>query len=250
MVSNIDPAYLMAQWQAMQSANLPTSATIPTIPIAPNLTQEQLLAQAYPQYFRAQPQQLPQEQLPQGEFLDRQQLNAIVDFVKASNIAAEAARLWVDKLESEYERLLNFSVAQDELISRFLFDREFTLNYIRGAWIQDPIDNDFACNVADVYLELDKLFPRHQKPQSNPQSNPQFDARLMPNGTIAPLNAPLNLPASIPAQNLIPPLPNSNNNGQGFTAEDYAIAMQNGYIAQAKAAALKDAKVLYGQIFG
>ncbi len=149
---------------------------------------------------------------------------------------------------SEYARLQDFSNNQHELINRFLYDREFTLQYIRGAWSQRQISPQLANDIADFYLELfhSDIFPKSQetidrlKGQNNQSRNPEFTG------------SPVNFNAQLvpQQQSSIPPLPT--NNGQmrqgGITQEQYAMALQNGQVLQARSAALQDPTGLYAAL--
>lgn len=150
---------------------------------------------------------------------------------------------------SEYTRLQDFSNNQHELINKFLYDREFTLQYIRGAWSQKQISPQLANDIADFYLELfhSDIFPKSQetidrlKNQNNQSRNPEFTG------------SPVNFSAQLvppQQQSSIPPLPT--NNGQmkqgGITPDQYAMALQNGQVLQARSAALQDPTGLYAAL--
>jgi hypothetical protein len=212
----------MAQYYAMQAQNLPTQATI---------------GSPQPQYQAQYQNQQPQ--------LTDVQLYAISQYIEASQIAANAASRYINFLESaivEYFKLAEFSRDQDELINRFLYDREFALKYIRGAWIQQPFDEQFSANLAATYLEFDELMPYKQ--QVNQQNRDPVNAGL-----------PIQFDAQVAFNNgtpqIIPPLPNSNNSAgnTAITPEQYYQAIQNGQVAQAKAAALADPSLLFASIF-
>jgi hypothetical protein len=223
-LTSIDPSVLMAQWAAMQSQNLPTQATI-----------GQSNVNNYQHY---QPQQSQQY----GQLTDAQ-MGAIAEYIQISQVAADRAARYINFLESavlEYFKLAEFSTKQDNLINKFLYDREFALEYIRGAWIQAPFDREFASRIADVYLEFDAYFPKKQ------DRNPEFTG------------SPVNYAAQIVSNNgnpqvvppVIPPLPNSGNTSVGaITPQQYFQAINEGQVVAAKAAALRDPTALFAAIF-
>lgn len=234
-MSAIDPALLQAQWLQYQNSQLAQSAIIPQAP-------------QYSPYSSAQyHQHAPSQYLPQGEFYDERTIDAIGNYYTASQQAARSASEYIDYLQAQlqimdasYMQLLEHSGTQDLLIQKFLFDREFTLDYIRGAWIQSEITDDFMARIAKVYLELAERSPRGIEPARNPEysgnPNPQFTAAVVPQ------------PAA--PQNFIPPLPSSNGNATPYiTMEQYLIAQQQGQVAQARAAALNNPAGLYGALF-
>lgn len=228
-MTSIDPSVLMAQYYAMQSQNLPTQATI-------GLPQPQYQSQHQSQYQSQYQSQLTDVQL-----------YAISQYIEASQVAASAASRYINFLESaiaEYFKLAEFSRDQDELINRFLYDREFALKYIRGAWIQQPFDEQFSANLAATYLEFDALMPYKQSSQQSSR-NPEFT------GSPVNFNARIDFNNGNPQPVNIPPLPTSNSNGgnTAITPEQYYQAIQNGQVAQAKAAALADPSLLFASIF-
>lgn len=208
-MSAIDPALLQAQWLQYQNNQLAQSAIIP--------------------------QYLPQQS--QGDYVTESQLAAIADFMRSANNAAIAAAEYIGLLEwmaTEHSKLIKFSAAQDDLIWRFLHDRDFTLDYVRGAWTKDAIDDNFMNRLANVYLEIAALSPTASIPDRNPSytGNPniQFDA--------------------VVPQMSIPPLPSSNGSASSYiTLDQYLVAQQQGQVAQARAAALRNPAGLYGALF-
>lgn len=224
-MTGIDPALLQAQWLQYQQGQLAQSAIIP-------------------QY---QQQYAPTNYAPNvpatGEFLGTEQIAAIAQFIESANKSAAAAADYINLLESmavEHKKLIHFSAAQDDLIFRFLHDREFTLDYVRGAWTRDAISDEFMSRFADVYLEIAALSPRGTGATPDPEytGNPniQFTAQVIPQNS-----AP---------QNLIPPLPSSNGSATPYiTMEQYLVAQQQGQVAQARAAALNNSAGLYGALF-
>jgi hypothetical protein len=217
----IDPNLLHAQWLQYQQSQLSKSAIIP---------------QGIPQYA---PQYAPNT--PQGEFLDANTIDSIADFIKASNIAAVASAQYIAHLQSElntmdreYLRLAEFSGIQESLIGKFLFDREFALDYIRGAWPREAITDEFMSRLAEVYLEIAALSPRGNDPQYKGNPNPRFEAQV----TTAPNYQP------------IPPLPNGNSgNGGAITLDQYLAAQQQGQVGAARAAAMANPANLYASLF-
>jgi hypothetical protein len=224
---NADPNALLAQYYAMMAHNLPTQSVAPV----------------------QQPIQQPIQQFG-GELLTQEQIAAIVEYIKSSEAVTAAAASWIEYLQTEYVKLLNFSANQDNLINLFLHDREFVLAYIRGAWIQQPFDGKLAADIADVYMELDALFPRHRQ-NREPQyqgSDVRFDAQLV-NGQPSSLPQQISLtPTQQPTQqpNLIPPLPTSNNGG--ITAEQISAMMAAGQSAQALIAARRNPAAIYAAL--
>lgn len=210
-MSAIDPAQLQAQWLQYQQGQLAQSAIIP---------------QYAPQYAPTQ---------PQGEFVSSETIAALAQFMNSANDAAVAAKNYIDLLESmhfEHKKLIEFSAAQDDLIWRFLHDREFTLDYIRGAWSRDVITSDFMSRLADVYLEIDALSPNGNSREYSGNPNMKFDAAVVPQQP--------------QYQNTIPPLPSSGGNTTPYiTMDQYLAAQQQGEIAQARAAAMQNPAGLY-----
>lgn len=238
MMTSIDPAVLLAQWQALQTQNLPQTA-IPVVnnPVNPVLQQYQQAA--------GLAQQAPQQTTVNGDFLSQSQIDALVNFIQAANNTSIAAENYVSFLESEYSRLRDFSNNQHKLIERFLYDREFTLEYIRGAWIQESIDNELANAIATVYMEIDKLFPRNQQQPQPPIKNPAYtggnirmDAQIVDTAAPTPY-------VSIPA------LPNSNVSVDPgpITVEQYFAARDNGNMREAVLAAYRDPTALYAAMY-
>jgi hypothetical protein len=212
----IDPNLLHAQWLQYQQSQLSKSAIIP---------------QYAPQYAPTQ---------PQGEFLDANTIDSIADFIKASNLAAVASAQYIAHLQSElntmdreYLRLAEFSGIQDALIGKFLFDREFALDYIRGAWPREAITDDFMSRLAEVYLEIAALSPRGNDPQYKGNPNPRFDAQV----------------TTAPNYQSIPPLPNGNSVGGAITLDQYLAAQQQGQVGAARAAAMANPANLYASLF-
>jgi hypothetical protein len=215
-MSAIDPALLQAQWLQYQQGQLSQSAIIP---------------QANSYYA---PQYAPSA--PQGEVVSAETMSAITDFVNKAGAASVHASEYIQFLEYQnailsngYQELIEFSNVQDELICKFLFDREFTLDYARGAWIREGITDGFMSRLADVYLEIDALSPRGNREFSgNP--NTTFDA-VVPTPQY---------------QNVIPPLPSSSGNDTPYmTMDQYLAAQQQGQVAQARAAAMINPAGLY-----
>lgn len=216
-MSAIDPALLQAQWLQLQNSQLAQSAIIP---------------QYQQQYAPTQ---------PAGEFVSAETIAALSQFIESANEASIAAAQYINLLESmavEHKNLIHFSAAQDDLIFRFLHDREFALDYIRGAWQRDAISDEFMSRFAEVYLEIAALSPRGADPQYKGNSSIQFTAAVVPQNAIAP------------QPNLIPPLPSSNGSATPYiTMEQYLIAQAQGQVAQARAAALNNPAGLYGALF-
>jgi hypothetical protein len=221
-MSAIDPALLYQQWAQYQQSQLPTSSAIP---------------QYVPQY---PPQYAPQQ--PQGEFVDVDIIAALTRFVDASYKAANDADLYINHLQNQlanvdraYLDLIGFSASQDQLIERFLFDRDFALQYARTAWILNPVNDRFASDLADVYLEIAALSPHQQSQQKNSQYT----------------GSPVSFSDQLQPQNSIPPLPNSGGNAinNGITMEQYLVAQQHGQVAAARAAALQNPSNLYAALF-
>jgi chromosomal replication initiation ATPase DnaA len=224
-MSAIDPALLYQQWAQYQQSQLPTSSVIP-------------------QYA---PQYAPQQ--PQGEFVDVDTIAALTRFIDASYKAANDAALYINHLQNQlasvdraYLDLIGFSESQDRLIERFLFDRDFALQYARTAWILNPVNDRFASDLSDVYLEIAELSPFGQA-QLAQQNQQQRDPRFT--------GSPVNFSAQLQAQNSIPPLPNSGGNAinNGITMEQYLVAQQQGQVAAARAAALQNPANLYAALF-
>jgi hypothetical protein len=216
----IDPNLLHAQWLQYQQSQLSKSAIIP---------------QGAPQYA---PQYAPNT--PQGEFLDANTIDSIADFIKASNLAAVASAQYIAHLQSElntmdreYLRLAEFSGIQEALIGNFLFNREFALDYIRGAWTREAITDDFMSRLAEVYLEIAALSPRGNDPQYKGNPNPRFDAQV----------------TTAPNYQSIPPLPNGNSGGGAITLDQYLAAQQQGQVGAARAAAMANPANLYASLF-
>lgn len=167
---------------------------------------------------------------------------AVTRFIETSAVAANAAAEYINylqgqivKVDNEYLRLLAFSGEQDALIEKFLFDRNFALQYARYGWILNPVDDRFASDLANAYLEIAALSPHQQNQSRNPEftGNPniRFDARLN-------------------TQNSIPPLPSSSGNGNGaITMEQYLIAQEQGRAGAARAAAMANPANLYASLF-
>lgn len=216
-MSAIDPAQLQAQWLQYQQGQLAQSAVIPQAP-----------QYAY-QYAPAQ---------SQGEVLNSEQVAALVGFIESANIAATAAADYINLLESmavEHKKLIEFSAAQDDLIWKFLHDRDFTLDYVRGAWIRDAVSDDFMSRFADVYLEIDAESPRGNSRQYSGNPDVKLDA------VVAPQQPQY--------QNIIPPLPSSGGNAAPYiTMEQYLAAQQQGDIAQSRAAAMQNPAGLYAAL--
>jgi hypothetical protein len=218
-MSAIDPALLYQQWAQYQQSQLPTSSVIP---------------QYAPQYA------LPQ---PQGDFVSAETIETITQFVADANIAAQNAANYIQYLEQKnteigdgYRELIQFSAAQDALIEKFLFNRDFALQYARYAWVQNPVGDRFASDLADAYLEIAALSPYQQSQQQ--QKNPEFTG------------SPVRFSSQLQPQNFIPPLPNSRSNtSQGITMEEYLIAQQQGQVGAARAAALQNPASLYAALF-
>jgi hypothetical protein len=208
----IDPALLHAQWLQYQQSQLAQSAIIPQAT-----------------------QFVPAPIQPQGEFLNSETIAALTGFMNSANSAAMAAANYIDLLESllaEHKKLIDFSAAQDELIWKFLHDREFTLDYIRGAWIREAISDEFMSQFANVYLEIDALSPRGNGREYSGNPNTKFDAMVTPQQP--------------QYQNIIPPLPSSNGNATPYiTMDQYLAAQQQGEIAAARAAAMQNPAGLY-----
>jgi hypothetical protein len=223
-MSAIDPALLQAQWLQYQNSQLSQSAIIPQTP----------------QYA---PQYAPQQ--PQGEFVSAEVMATITEFIRASNTAADAAAQYISHLQSElatidrgYLKLAEFSAIQDALIEKFLFDRNFALDYARGTWPIGGVDNDFMSRLADTYLEIAALSPLAQQSRS-----PEFTGN--PNMQFSAAVTPANVP-----QMSIPPLPSSNGSASPYiTLDQYLAAQQQGQVAQARAAALQNPAGLYGALF-
>jgi hypothetical protein len=219
-MSAIDPALLYQQWAQYQASQLPTSSVIP-------------------QYAPA-PQYAPPQ--PQGDFISNDTINALTQFVGDANIAAQDAANYINYLEQlnsqigdGYRELIQFSAAQDALIEKFLFNRDFALQYARYAWVQNPVSDRFASDLADAYLEIAALSPYQQSQQ---QRSPEFTG------------SPVNFSAQLQTQNSIPPLPNSGGNTTGgITMEQYLFAQQQGQVAAARAAALQNPANLYAALF-
>lgn len=221
-MSAIDPALLYQQWAQYQQSQLPTSSVIP-------------------QYT---PQYAPQQ--PQGEMVSFEAIDSIVRFFKAAEQHASDAAAYIQNLQNQlanadnaYLQLVHFSACQDELIEKFLFDRDFALQYARTAWTLNPVHDRFASDLSDVYLEIARLSPFGQS-QLAQQRNPQY--------TGSPVNFSAQL---VQPQNSLPPLPNSGSNGTsgGITMEQYLIAQQQGQVAAARAAALQNPANLYAALF-
>jgi hypothetical protein len=215
----IDPNLLHAQWLQYQQSQLSQSAIIP----------QYAQAQYAPQYAPLQ---------SQGELVSNESIHALSQFIEASNTAAIASAQYIDLLESimaEHKKLIDFSAAQDDLIWRFLHDREFTLDYIRGAWIREGISDEFMSRLANVYLEIAALSPRGNNPEFTGNKNIKFDAELV---------------RTPQQQNFIPPLPSSGGNGNnGITMEQYLIAQEQGFVGAARAAAMQNPASLYASLF-
>lgn len=219
-MTSIDPALLQAQYQAMQSQYLPTQATIPSY----------------------QPQQQYQPQYaPINPFANEDTIKRLVEYFDATTARNAAADAYVEYLEAlavrlkhEYNRLFSFSSEQDELITAFLHDRDFALDYARGAWIRQPVTNEFMNSLADVYLEIDAL-----KPPAPVAQDPQYTG------------SPVQFQAQVfPQPNLIPPLPNTGGNQpNGITLDQMMAAAQQGQLGQARASALRDPSSLYAALF-
>lgn len=226
-MSGIDPALLQAQWLQYQQGQLSQSAITPQY-------QQQYAPPYAPPYAPTQ---------PAGEFVSTETIAALAQFMESANAASVAAAEYIGLLESmaiEHKKLIHFSAAQDDLIWRFLHDREFALDYARGAWTRDAISDEFMSRLAEVYLEIAALSPRGTGVGSNPaytgNPNIQFTAQVVPQN-----------PAP---QNLIPPLPSSSGNATPYiTMEQYLIAQQQGQVAQARAAALQNPAGLYSALF-
>jgi hypothetical protein len=224
-MTGIDPALLQAQWLQYQNSQLAQSAIIPQ-------------SQYSPQYLQQQ-----------GEYLSSQTIDAIGDYIGASQNAANAAGQYIAYLrtelatmDSEYIRLLEFSAIQSVLIEQFLFNREFALDYIRGIWPVAGVSDEFMSRFADAYLEIAALSPMGLQQNRNPQytgnPNTRFDA-------IVPERVPT--PST---QSFIPPLPSSNGGSSPYiTLDQYLLAQQQGQVAQARAAALQNPAGLYGALF-
>jgi hypothetical protein len=237
MMGNIDPAVLLAQWQALQAQNLPqTAVPIVNNPINPVLQQYQQAA--------GLTQQVAQQTTVSGEFLTQPQIDALTNFIQSANNLSVAAENYVSFLESEYSKLRDFSNKQHNLIERFLHDREFTLEYIRGAWVMESIDNELANAIATVYMEIDRLFPRNQQ-QQPPIQNPAYtggnvrmDAQIVDTAAPTPY-------VSIPA------LPNGNASVDpgSITVEQYFAARNNGNMREAVLAAYRDPTALYAAMY-
>jgi hypothetical protein len=217
-MSAIDPALLYQQWAQYQQSQLPTSSVIP-------------------QYT---PQYAPQQ--PQGEMVSFEAIDSIVRFFKAAEQHASDAAAYINNLQNQlanadnsYLQLLHFSASQDELIERFLFDRDFALQYARTAWTLNPVHDRFASDLADVYLEIARLSPYQQSQNREPQYT----------------GSPVTFSAQLQPQNSLPPLPNSGGNATtgGITMEQYLVAQQQGQVAAARAAALQNPANLYAALF-
>ena len=221
-MSAIDPALLQTQWLQYQNNQLAQSAIIP---------------QYAHQYAHQQ---------PQGEYISNQTIDAIGDYISASKWAANAGSEYIAYLrsqlatmDSEYTRLLEFSAIQDALIQKFLFNREFTLDYIRGIWPVGGVSDEFMGKFAEAYLEIAALSPlanqQNRSPEFTGNPNMRFSA------AVVPANA---------AQMSIPPLPSSNGSATPYiTLDQYLAAQQQGQVAQARAAALQNPAGLYGALF-
>ena len=214
-MSAIDPAQLQAQWLQYQQGQLAQSAIIP-------------------QYV---PQSVPAQ--AQGEFISTETSEAIAHFIDKSNAAAFAASQYIEHLEkalaevdNKYVQLVSFSAQQDELIEKFLFDRNFSLNYARFAWANIPVTNEFMSKLADTYLEIDALSPNGNSREFSGNPNTKFSAAVVPE--------------QVQPQNTIPPLPSSGGNTTPYiTMDQYLAAQQQGEIAQARAAAMQNPAGLY-----
>jgi hypothetical protein len=228
----IDPNLLNAQWLQYQQSQLSQNAIIP----------QAVQAQYAPQYTQ---QYAPPQQ--QGELVSNETIAAMSQFVESSNTAAIAARQYIQYLQAQlatvdigYLQLVEFSAQQDALLDLFIHDREFALQYARGAWVRDQVSDEFMSRLANVYLEIAALSPRGASPeQRDPQytgnPNPAFVAQLQP--TPQP-------------QNFIPPLPSSSGNpNNGITMEQYLQAQQQGLVGAARAAAMQNPASLYASLF-
>jgi hypothetical protein len=216
----IDPNLLHAQWLQYQQSQLSKSAIIP-----------QDIPQYAPQYAH---QYAPNA--PQGDYISGETTLALAQFIQDSATAAQAAAEYIKLLESmmfEHKKLIEFSAAQDDLIWRFLHDREFTLDYIRGAWTREAITDDFMSRLAEVYLEIAALSPRGNDPQYSGNPNPVFDAQV----------------TTAPNYQSIPPLPNGNSGGGAITLDQYLAAQQQGQVGAARAAAMANPANLYASLF-
>jgi hypothetical protein len=223
-MSAIDPALLYQQWAQYQQSQLPVTSTIP---------------QYAPQYA---PQQL------QGEVVSFEAIDSIVRFFKAAEQHASDAAAYINNLQNQlmyadnaYMQLLHFSAGQDALIEKFLFDRDFALQYARTAWTLNPVHDRFASDLSDVYLEIAALSPFGQS-QLTQKNQQQRDPRFT--------GSPVNFSAQLQPQNSIPPLPNSSGNSNGaITMDQYLAAQAQGQIASARAAALHNPANLYAALF-
>lgn len=236
-MASIDPALFLAQWQALQRQNLPTTSAI-VDPILQPQIQQPIYQQTYQQ--------------PAGEFLTDSQLYAIAEYLKASQAASVAAANWIEFLQQQYLQLAQFSAAQDGLINRFLYDRDFAIKYAYDAWLNGSIDRNFATKLANLYLAAEQQFEHRNDPEyvarkeSNQAGrNPEFtgspitfDARLVPQ------QVPQQIPSSIP------PLPTNNGSQSGsIDIQQYWNAVNNGQSAQARLAAMQNPAKLYEALF-
>lgn len=224
--AGIDPAMLQAQWLQHQRSQLSQSAIIPQTP-----------------QYALQYQQTPQYAPQQAQGLSQSDQYALIEHYEVSQKAAKAAKDYILYLEDamiEHFMLMIHSSKQDQLIKKFLFDRDFALQYARYGWVQEPITDRFASGLADAYLEIAALSPyqqsqQHRDPQFTGNPNPTFVAQLQP--TMQP-------------QNFIPPLPSSNGNASnGITLDQYLTAQQQGLAGAARAAALQNPASLYASLF-
>lgn len=233
-MSAIDPALLQAQWLQYQQNQLAQSAIIPQVP----------------QYQQ-------QYQPAQGGYLSNETIDAIAHYTKTSEWAASAAAQYINYLRGElstvdagYIRLLEFSAIQGAILEKFLFNREFTLDYIRGIWPVNGVDNNFMNKFADVYLEIDELLPLADRQNRNPEftgnQNLRFDA-VVPQ--LMQSTIPL-LPQLVQKQSTIPPLPSSNGSTAPYiTLDRYLEAQKHGQLAQVRASALQNPTGLYSALF-
>ena len=237
-MSQIDPALLQAQWAAMQGQALPTSAVMTPY-------QQQQYAPIYQQYAPPQQYQQPQYE-PQrqetGEYMDADRIQSIADYIGSAEQASVASAQYIQWLETalvEHFKLMEWSQFQNQLIEGFLYDRDFALEYARYGWTANPIDDDFANKLANVYMEIHAQTPFGIAKAREDRAN-----------------KPINFAAQVPYPQqpnsppyVIPPLPNSGGNGyQAITLEQMSLAAQNGQLGQARAAALQNPLNLYAAL--
>lgn len=180
--------------------------------------------------------------------MSNEAIDAIGSYYTASQWQAKAANEYINYLrgelatvDAEYMRLLEFSATQDMLVAKFLADREFTLDYIRGSWGNDVVTDEFMKRFADVYLEIAALSPFGIREQQ--LKNPEFTGN--PNTRFEAI-----VPQAPSPQSFIPPLPSSSGSANPYiTLDQYLVAQQQGQVAQARAAALQNPAGLYGALF-